>query len=196
MFLGPDGWTAGHQLTEHHSCKSLVVPTRAQSQAGPEGTGHRTHIPHQRPPVPMVNWLQGEKEPEWAYKRVGLGRHSPLWAVATKQLHSGRLGKRWRGVGGNTQSCESRPAPPLCVHPRPEANRSEAQKRRTGRLGGTEPSPTQTLPTRMQNTIKWLSNTRSRSASALRDPGEVLKEGDAFPEQGGPKERVLGTGAT
>lgn len=39
-------------------------------------------------------------------------------------------------------------------------------------------------------------NTRSRSASALRDPGEVLKEGDAFPERGGPKERVLGTGAT
>lgn len=154
-----------HQLTEYHSCKSSVVPTRAQSQAGPEGTGHRTHIPHQRPPVLMANWLQGEKEPERVYKRVGLGRHSPLWAVATKQLHSGRLGKRWRGgVGGNTQSCESHPAPPLCVHPRPGANRSEAQKRRTGRLGGTEPSPTQTLtlPMRMQNTIKRLIQGQDR----------------------------------
>lgn len=71
---------------------------------------------------------------------------------------------------------QARPAHPRHLHLRLEANglaRSPAEKT------GSPVRPER--PTRMQNIIKWLHDTRSRSASAVRVRARCLKQGDALP---------------
>lgn len=151
----------------------------------PTQTGHSHGADIQqgvKGPPPRGLWGQQVEASERVLLPVkGQWRHGPTlrvkgmegWGLVDSSHRADALGGPGRG--------QAHPAHPRYVHLRLEANGlARSPEEKTGRLRQGAQSD-QTRPTRMQNIIKWLHNTRSRSASALRVKARCLKQGDALP---------------